>query len=77
MLLSLSTATTDRSDKLPIYACHQVMHAWLIDPLARTLEIFRLAQQQWLLLNIYRDEAEIRAEPFEAIELDLSSLWAR
>jgi Uma2 family endonuclease len=76
-VLSPSTAATDRSDKLPIYACHQVMHAWLIDPLARTLEIFRLTQQQWLLLNIYRDEAEIRAEPFEAIELDLSTLWAR
>jgi len=76
-VLSASTAALDRADKLPIYARHQVVHAWLVDPLAKTLEVFRLTQQQWLLLNTYRDDAKVRAEPFETMELDLSMLWAR
>jgi Uma2 family endonuclease len=76
-VLSPSTAATDRADKLPIYARHGVMHAWLVDPLDKTLEILRLTQQQWLLLGTYRDEAKVRAEPFEALELELSALWAR
>ncbi len=76
-MLSPSTATMDRADKLPIYARHQVVHAWLVDPLAKTLEVFRLTQQRWLLLDTYRDGAKVRAEPFDAIELELSMLWAR
>jgi Uma2 family endonuclease len=76
-VLSPSTAAIDRADKLPIYAQHQVAHAWLVDPLAQTLEILRLTSQQWLLLATHRDTAKVRAEPFDALELDLSILWAR
>jgi Uma2 family endonuclease len=76
-VLSPSTAATDRADKLPIYARHRVTHAWLVDPLAKTLEVFRLTQQQWLLVDTYRDDLKLRAEPFDAIELDLSALWAK
>jgi Uma2 family endonuclease len=76
-VLSPSTTAMDRVDKLPIYARHQVMHAWLVDPLVKTLEVFRLTQQQWLLLDTYRDEAKVRAEPFDALEWDLDALWAR
>ncbi len=76
-VLSPSTAATDRVDKLPIYARHQVTHAWLIEPLAKTLEVFRLTQRQWLLLNTYRDAAKVQAEPFDTMELDLSMLWPR
>jgi Uma2 family endonuclease len=53
------------------------MHAWLVDPLAKTLEILRLTQQHWLLLDTFRGDAKVRLEPFDAIELDLSMLWAR
>ena len=76
-VLSPSTAAMDRADKLPIYARHQVKHAWLVDPLARTLEVFQLTQQQWLLLHTYRDDDKVRAQPFAAMELELSALWAR
>jgi Uma2 family endonuclease len=76
-VLSPSTAAVDRADKLPIYARHQVAHAWLVDPLAQTLEVFKLTSQQWLLLGTYRGETKIQAEPFDAIELDLGVLWAR
>ncbi|MCA9551866.1 MAG: Uma2 family endonuclease, partial [Myxococcales bacterium] len=41
-VLSPSTRRIDRIKKLPIYAEHGVAHAWLLDPLARTLEVYRL-----------------------------------
>ena len=29
----------------------------------------------WNLLGVWRDDARVRAEPFDAIELELGSLW--
>jgi Uma2 family endonuclease len=74
-VLSPSTAATDRADKMPIYAREAVGHVWLVDPLVRTLEAFRLDAGQWRLLGVWHDEARVRAEPFDAIELDLTGLW--
>ena len=48
---------------------------WLVDPLARTLEVLRRLDTQWLLLGVRRDDARVRAEPFDAIELALAGLW--
>jgi Uma2 family endonuclease len=75
-VLSPSTAAMDRVDKLPIYGRHHVTHAWLLDPLAQTLEILRLTQQRWLLVGTHYGAAKVRAEPFETLELELSVLWA-
>jgi Uma2 family endonuclease len=76
-VLSPRTEKYDRTDKLPIYADAQVPWVWLIDPLQKTLEILRLGKDGlWILHGTHRDDARVRAEPFEAIELDLSVLWA-
>jgi Uma2 family endonuclease len=75
-VLSKATAKVDRSEKLPIYAEHCVAHAWLLDPIVRTLEILRLESGRWSILATHKDNARVRAEPFDAIELDLGVLWA-
>jgi Uma2 family endonuclease len=75
-VLSASTAKLDRARKLPIYARERVGHVWLVDPLARTLEILRREGEQWLLVGVFSDDALVRGEPFEAIELPLGMLWA-
>ena len=74
-VLSPSTERTDRMRKLRIYAREGVGHAWLVSPDQRTLEIFRLKEGQWVLLAVYGDDEVLRAEPFDAIELDLLPLW--
>lgn len=76
-VLSPSTEAVDRADKLPIYAEHGVRHVWLVDPLARTLEVLRLENRRWMLVEIFRDNAHVRADPFDAIELELGVLWER
>ena len=75
-VLSPSTATIDRAKKLRIYAREQVAHAWLIDPIVRTLEVLRLDHGRWTMLGTHAGSEVVRAEPFTEIDLDLASLWA-
>lgn len=76
-VLSPSTEKFDRTDKLGIYAREGVPWAWLVEPLNHTLEVLQLgADRNWILRAAYRDDAVVRAPPFEAIELDLAILWA-
>ena len=75
-VLSRSTAVNDRAEKLPIYAREGIRHVWLVDARARTLEVLRLHAGHWLIAGVHHGDARVRAEPFEAIELDLSQLWA-
>ncbi|MCA9713045.1 MAG: Uma2 family endonuclease [Myxococcales bacterium] len=74
-ILSPSTSRLDRIHKLPIYAREGVRHAWLVDPIARTLEVFRLEGGRWTLIGAHGDEPTVRAEPFDAVDLDLLALW--
>jgi Uma2 family endonuclease len=74
-ILSPSTETIDRRKKLPIYAREGVSHVWLVDPLQQTLEVLRLESQRWSLVAGHEGDAIVRAEPFDAIELALRSLW--
>jgi hypothetical protein len=60
---------------MPVYAREDVSHLWLVNPVARTLEVYRLAEGRWLLLATHEGSARVRAEPFDAVELDLTSLW--
>jgi Uma2 family endonuclease len=74
-VLSPSTAALDRVKKLAVYAREGVSHVWLVDPLAQTLEVLRLEGGRWTIVSTSSGLAVLRAEPFEAIELDLSLLW--
>jgi len=75
-VLSPSTESLDRAKKLKIYAREGVGHAWLINPTLRTLEIFVRDSQRWTLIATHEDSAVVRAEPFDAIDLELAALWA-
>jgi Uma2 family endonuclease len=76
-VLSPGTAAIDRGDKMTIYARERVGHVWLVDPSEKTLEVFRLDGESYRLVAVSRDDARVRPEPFDAVELDLALLWAR
>jgi len=75
-VLSPGNAKLDRVRKLPIYAREQVEHVWLVDPGTRTLEILRREGSRWLIVGVWSDDARVRGEPFDAVELELGALWA-
>lgn len=74
-VLSPSTEAMDRDEKLPIYAHECVAHVWLVDPIAKTLEVLRLDGDTYRVIATWRESTGVRAEPFDTIELDLSLLW--
>lgn len=74
-VVSPSTASIDRVTKLAIYARAGVHHAWLVDPIARTLEVLRLEGGRWSIVSTDGEAEIVRPEPFDALEFDLSLLW--
>ena len=75
-ILSPGTASKDRTRKLPLYGKLGVAHAWLVDPAAKTVEVLRFADGHWVLLGTWGDDDSMRAEPFDAVAIDLAPLWA-
>jgi Uma2 family endonuclease len=77
-VLSRSTEKIDRDEKLPYYAAHGVGHVWLLDPIDKRLEVYVLDRPNacWRGVRMYEGDTTVIAEPFEAIELDLTALWA-
>ena len=75
-ILSPSTRRVDEGAKLRIYAREGVRHLWHVDPLARTLELFRLEEGQYRRGECFTGEGRVRVEPFAAIELDLALVWS-
>src|SRR5262245_9335395 len=45
---SPSTGRIDRSRKMGVYAREGIRHLWFVDPLARTLEVYRLEDRRWI-----------------------------
>ncbi len=75
-ILSPGTEADDRSRKMPIYARERVQHAWIVNPLLRTVESYALEDGRWTLLSTFKGNAKIRTVPFDAVEIDLAVLWA-
>ena len=74
-VLSPSTETHDRGEKMPFYARAGVDHAWIVDPQARTLEAFRRDGVVFRPLGTWQGDARPRVEPFDAVALDLARFW--
>jgi Uma2 family endonuclease len=75
-VLSPSTASTDRAVKVPIYGRERVAHVWLVDPLVQTLEVLLLDGAGYRIHGVWRGDAVIQAEPFEALPIQLADLWS-
>jgi len=75
-VLSPSTASVDRTEKLPIYGRERVGHVWLVDPLLQTLEVLRLDGAGYRIVGAWREEAIVQCEPFEALPIRLADLWS-
>lgn len=76
-VVSPSTGRLDRTAKMPAYAREGVAFAWLVDPLQHTLEVFALRDGHWVLIATHAQDERVRAQPFDAVELELGALWLR
>ena len=74
-VLSPASERLDRGPKMDVYHREGVGWAWLVSPALRTLEVYRRADVGWLRLAVFEGDAAVRAEPFDAIALELGALW--
>ncbi len=74
-VLSPSTAGLDRVKKLAVYLKEGVTHLWFVDPDGKTLEVYRKEGERYAVAATFEGDDGIRAEPFDAIELELGALW--
>jgi Uma2 family endonuclease len=75
-VLSPATEGRDRVAKMRIYGRELVSYAWLVDPIEQVLEVYR-QEAAWLRVQSGSGNETLRAEPFDAIELELAALWER
>ena len=74
-VLSPSTESKDRKVKMPIYAKFGVPYAWLVDPVAHTLEAFVLEGGAWREIGRYAGGALVSVAPFAVVTINLDDLW--
>lgn len=76
-VLSPGTERHDRLRKMDRYARAGVGWVWLVDPLARAVEVYALDGTTYRFLGGVLDEPVGKLPPFDAVELDLSEWWIR
>ena len=69
------TGALDRGRKMRIYARERVAHLWIVDPIPRTLEVYRLEEGRWIVASTHGGPEVVRAEPFTAVELEMGRWW--
>jgi Uma2 family endonuclease len=74
-VLSPKSIKRDRVDKPPIYAREKVGFLWLLDPVGKTLEVLLLEGKYWVPTAVFQGDEKIRAQPFDAIELEMERWW--
>ncbi len=73
-VLSPSTARTDRTKKLPLYAKFGVEWIWLIEPALQLVEVYQSVNGKPLLFETAEDNQVMRLPPFE-LDIDFSRFW--
>ncbi|MDI1451590.1 Uma2 family endonuclease [Polyangium sp. 6x1] len=74
-VLSPNNRSNDRVRKYRKYHRYALPHYWLLDPIDETLTVFRWTEPGYLVALIAERGERVRAEPFEAVELDIDELF--
>lgn len=74
-ILSPSNSTNDTIKKLRTYHRAGIPHYWILDPMNRSLTVYRWAEPGYLVVLAVESGERVHAEPFEAVELDLEDLF--
>src|SRR6266404_6311871 len=70
-ILSASNARDDQVTKFDTYRRCGVPHYWIADPVLLTLRVFRWTPDGYLVVVNAQAGQRVRAEPFDAIELEV------
>jgi Uma2 family endonuclease len=74
-VLSPSNRHVDRGDKFKLYCNSGIPFYWILDPMLKSIEAFRLDAKQYVPTVTAKDDQVVRVPPFEAIEIALGDIW--
>jgi Uma2 family endonuclease len=74
-IISPSSIEVDRVDKFAQYRDAGVAHYWIVDPIAKTIEAFRLEDGQFVAAGGGERNEVVKLPPFDDLSIQLSRLW--
>jgi len=74
-VLSPSNREHDAVHKFRIYAEHGVPHCWMVDPSARRITAYVLADSEYRVAVVAEGHATFSAPPLEGLVINLAEIW--
>jgi Uma2 family endonuclease len=74
-ILSPSTGTRDRTLKAGRYATLGVPHYWIVDPLHKTIECYRLRGAQYAPVTAAQGSVDLTHPDWRGMTIDLAAVW--
>jgi Uma2 family endonuclease len=74
-VISPSSVEIDRVDKFANYRRAGIAHYWILDPIAKTIEAWRLEGEQYVRAGSGSGEDVVQLPPFGDLSIPLARLW--
>ena len=74
-ILSPSTRLRDRKLKAERYAALGVPHYWIVDPVAKSLECYRLESARYTTVLTAKSPARVTHPDWQGLTIDLAAIW--
>ena len=74
-IISPGTEDRDRHYKKTLYARHGVVEYWIVDPDAKTVEVYKLGEKGFELVRAYKESEVLESPLLPGLEVDLKEVF--
>jgi Uma2 family endonuclease len=74
-ITSPATAQRDRTYKKTLYARHGVKEYWIVDPEAKTIDVYTLGERGFELVRTYKADEILKSPLLEGLEVPLGEVF--
>ena len=75
-IISEGTAKNDRIHKKALYERCGVAEYWIVDPATKSIEIYTLDNQRYILLDMFEIEGKMKSVLFSDLDLDVKDVFS-
>jgi Uma2 family endonuclease len=74
-ILSKGTRNIDRGTKMQLYKYHRVPEYWIVDPLAKAVEVYVFQKNDYELVSVAEESGEVSSVVLEGFKLEVSAIF--